>query len=1003
MRRALPLSIAVLFAACGSEPLPGPADAALTADDARAVDAAAPDAAAADAAAPDADPIDTGPPDLGVLDAGSTFHEASCTSGCPDSCGAGLCVRANNVEFCVDRCDTDRDGCLAGFSCVDITSMMQTVSVCVPPAAVCSQLGVGFGTDCFGDTSLCMTGRTNCQGDRLGLGTGTCTDGCFADLDCPEGYSCLPGDDGNPVCIPRWGTGAERCGQESLPGETACSWDGDCTENWWCVGAAPGRTGVCGVDVLLPDTCGADQTIRVDEDGTQRCVPSRCACRGAIPLPAGTRDLLGEALDGVGLDRCTAIQRVAELVNTTPDVLGDPYRFSAVTPLLGEPWRIPGWANGEAKKLDGVGVTRSAAGRAASIMAAMAPLGDAEATARPLEPVDPMDPLTDAVVRFATEAGGRPDRAAIALDAADVPPALQLAMATIVEGARQGLKARAAAFAGLRAGDIRSIYDYGPAFVTRRADGFGLSPAQASVRTLLSQTIKYGEFARGAVTVLESIDASGIAAFADRTATATVATSTATFLFAVDTPAGRIAIGGPESGIYDERVPGFGGAWAVLVDLGGSDTYRIAAGGNVAVTNPVSVLVDLGGRDRYGYVEVPSPLDGPRLVSDAGGRYEPVDAMDGGPVSLSEVPRQGGARAGVATVVDLGGDDDRYLSLRLSQGAAAFGAGVLVDDGGDDEYRAEIMAQGAAAFGFALQLDLGGRDVRSAYEFAQGFAFARGIGVAIDVAGDDRWEMDVGDPALGGDPMYPSAQRPLTSNASLGQGFAFGRRADFSDRAFMSGGIGVLIDGAGDDVYRACVFAQGGGFWFGTGILADRGGADRYDGLWYVTGAGAHYAIGVLLEGGGDDVYGRDITPINVTLGGGHDWSSAFLVDESGNDDYRGSRITLGSGNANGIGWLIDNGGDDHYDANSPTYALGAAGLLDMDLRVAGSSRRKVDTIGVFIDAGGRDDYRAMTMPLVDAADDHAWTRAQSAEPEIAATERGTGLDGTGDSTIHAR
>lgn len=999
------LALFLALAACGGDDPAGPDAGAI---DARPLDTGAPDAESPDGAeAPDAEPDaglpDSGPPDIGSLDAGGAFHAASCVDGCPD-CGDGLCVSSGGEQFCVDRCDSDPDGCVSGFTCLDIGAAGTPTLVCVPPAS-CEQPGVGWGTGCSEGTESCLVDRQRCQGDRAAIGI--CTDSCETDATCPPGWACTPGDEGDAVCVPRYATGAQRCAQESMESEPPCTWDGDCAAGWACVGYATGRSGVCAAPARPDETCEAGFVLRRDPAGALRCLPQRCGCRGVPALAPGVRDLLGEALASVGLDRCSAIHRVEELVANTPDVLGDPYRFAALAPLLGEPWRIPGWAHTELGRIEAPldVLAHGPSARAAEVMEALAALGETPTSPAPLEPVDPLSPLVDAVARFVTEAGGQPDRAALEADAADVAPAVQLAVATVVEGARQALIARRAAFAATGAANIAQLYDYGPAFVIRRRDGLGLAPANPRTQTLLTEGVDYGAFATGAAAVLRAVDTADLSALAltPPAGTATVATSTAVLLFSQQTPAGRIAIGGGDSGLYDPRLPGFDGAWAVLVDLGGHDTYRIAAGGNASVANPVSVLIDLGGRDRYGYVEVPSPLDGARLVSDAGGRYRPTGATDGGPVSLSESPRQGGARAGIAAVIDLGTDDDVYTALRLAQGAAVFGAGVLLDEGGDDIYRGEVMVQGAAAFGYALFLDLAGNDAHDAYQFAQGFSFARAAAAAIDGGGDDRWLMDLGDPAQGGDPLYPSAQRPTNSNASLGQGFSFGRRADFSDGAHMSGGVAILLDRAGDDTYRGSVFAQGGGFWFGAGILADRGGRDTYDGLWYQGGTAAHYAIGLLLDGGGDDRYGRSITPVNVTLGGGHDWSAAFLIDEAGDDDYLGSRITLGSGNANGFGFLVDNAGDDAYETLAPTYGTGAAGLRDEALRAPGSPRRKVDTVGVFIDARGTDTYRAAMAVSMDAADDRTWRHSESPEPEIRAMERGAGLDGVGESSLHAR
>lgn len=991
------IGVLLALAACGGEdPCDGEAcaDAAVAAD---ARDDAASGDGPADAGFPDADPIDTGPPDLGVADAGTAFRETSCAD-CAGGCG--LCVSTQEQSFCVDECASDLDGCLAGFSCVDIDrDMNQELFVCVPPGAICDQFGITFGTPCSGGTGLCAFDRTACQGDVMGMGY--CTDACLDDRNCPAPYRCAPGDDGASVCLARFASDAERCAREGLEEERPCLWDPDC-EGAVCVHAGPGQPGVCAPEAE-EGSCAAGTTLRRHE-AREVCVPERCACRGEH-VAEGVRDLLAEALAAAGHTRCTALYEIRELIANPPDILHDPYRLSFFDPVLTEPWKAPGWARSAVGTLDDAALAdRSVAYRAARVIEAQAILAERPAVRHAPEAIDPVAPLADAVARFVTAAGGAPDRAAIEADAADVPLDLQLAVATVVEGARQALLARRAAFAMVPAATVQQLYDYGPAFVVPRADGFGLSPANANIERLFNRDLRYGELFGGTADLLDAIDLAGLERFAVPAGTATVATSSASFVFSHDTPAGRIAIGGGENGIYDERATGFEGAWAVLIDLGGHDDYRIAAGGNVSAANGVSVVIDLGGDDRYGYVEVPHALDlPPRLPSDAGGRFTPLRPDQGTPISLSEVPRQGSGRAGIGVLVDLGAGSDHYQSLRMAQGSGIFGAGVLADDGGDDTYLAEVMAQGAAAFGIGLLLDLGGSDLRSAYQFAQGFAYARAVGVAYDVAGDDRWLLDAGDPMFGGDPLYPSAQRPTNSNASLGQGFGFGRRADFSDRAFMSGGIGVLVDAEGRDEYEGSVFAQGGGFWFGTGILADHRGADHYDGMWYAMASGAHYALGFLLDGDGSDTYGGRLPRVNVTLAGGHDFSAAFLIDEAGDDTYNGSRITLGSGNASGTGVFADNGGDDRYSVLS-AFSLGAAGLLDAELARAGSTRRKIDTLGVFIDASGTDAYEQVGMAPVDARDDAVWLRSQSADPAVQATERGTAIDASeGDSTLHAR
>jgi len=954
------------------------------------------------AVAVDTGPPDTGiPPDAGVFpDAGHAFNQSACLD-CDSGCAGGTCIRTGAGEsFCADSCDADLDGCLAGYTCFDLMPNR----VCVPPRGTCMSNPKSFGTPCLGDTSLCFAERGACQGDLHAVGY--CTDPCFG-AGCPAGFECAAGDDGDSVCRATFAAGAERCGQESDPAETPCVTDADCS-GALCVGAIPGRPGVCGSSCDAATACAAGQVCKRHGDGAA-CVPERCACRGGgLPLDAapGTRDLLQDVLTEARLDRCSALFSVHDWAAVAPEIAHDPYRLGFFDAVHNEPLKAPAWGRAFVGELDDAAATTGApTAKAARLVEALATLADRPASGSPVGAIDMADPLATAVAELISAAGGAPDAAALRADAADIPLPLQRAMATVVDGIRRAHLARNQAFAGIGAQQVIDLFRFGPAFLLRNEGNLGINPTGRGIPELLNEGIGYGQLYSGGVDVLDAIAMAELDRFAVApTGTGTVATATATLMFDQMTPIGRVAIGDGGSGIYDERRAGFDGAWALLVDLGGHDTYRVDAGGNASSTNTVSVLIDLGGRDRYGYVEVPHPLDGDRLPADADGRLTPPMDADTGPISFSDQARQGSGRAGVGVLLDLGGDDDRYTSLRMSQGSGIFGVGVLVDDGGDDRYEAEAMSQGAGSFGIGVLLDLAGNDERRAYQASQGFAFARAAGLLYDTSGDDRYLMDVGDPMHGGDPLYPAAQRANTSNATLGQGFAFGRRDDRSG-GYMSGGVGLLVDADGNDLYEGSIFAQGGGFWFGTGILADERGNDSYDGLWYAMGAGAHFAMGLLLEGGGDDVYGARLPPINVTIAGGHDFSTAAVIDEGGDDRYNGSRITLGSGNVNGIGLFVDNAGDDVYTAKS-LYGIGAAGLLEQGSSEPGAPRRRVATTGLFIDASGTDTYADTETPSMISADDTTWGRPQTdaaMDPSRRANERAAGVDGDGDSTIHVR
>jgi hypothetical protein len=147
---------------------------------------------------------------------------------------------------------------------------------------------------------------------------------------------------------------------------------------------------------------------------------------------------------------------------------------------------------------------------------------------------------------------------------------------------------------------VAALYDYGPSFVAARSAMFeGLSPTVRGNRRMFNEWFYYGEMYGAAVDLLDAIAAAELARF-QLAPTSSVATSSAAMLFAADTPVGRIAIGDGESGIYDSSEEPFAGAWALLVDLGGNDSYRVPVAGNVSLANSVSVLIDLATQGEHG-------------------------------------------------------------------------------------------------------------------------------------------------------------------------------------------------------------------------------------------------------------------------------------------------------------------------------------------------------------------------------------------------------------------
>jgi hypothetical protein len=125
-------------------------------------------------------------------------------------------------------------------------------------------------------------------------------------------------------------------------------------------------------------------------------------------------------------------------------------------------------------------------------------------------------------------------------------------------------------------------------------------------------------------------------------------------------------------------------------------------------------------------------------------------------------------------------------------------------------------------------------------------ARSKGFGLLLDALGDDTYTAH---------PMPIEFPSPQTAerNVSMAQGAGYGRRADYSDGRSWAGGVGVLIDVQGNDRYLCGVFGQGVGYWGGIGMLIDLQGDDGREGAWYVQGAAAHFAIGYLEDRLGND------------------------------------------------------------------------------------------------------------------------------------------------------
>ncbi len=353
-------------------------------------------------------------------------------------------------------------------------------------------------------------------------------------------------------------------------------------------------------------------------------------------------------------------------------------------------------------------------------------------------------------------------------------------------------------------------------------------------------------------------------------------------IFHGKTKIGDILIGGTGSSYYY-------GSPALIIDLGGDDVYELEYDSLVCM----QTILDLSGDDIY------------RAKSD----FAIASGFFGGSILIDEE------------------GNDTYIGKNFSLGSGLFGIGVLIDRKGDDKYFGDTYTQGAGGWGLGLLIDLEGTDTYNGALFSQGFGFVAGCGMLIDRSGSDNY-------FAGG--KYKDILRYKDHYLSLSQGFAYGIRP------YMSGGIGLLFDYSGNDIYNADIFGQGSSYWWGWGGLYDKEGNDYYSCFQYAQGCGTHMTLGTLVDAAGDDIYRVN----GVGQGCGHDYSAGILLDKAGNDNYYANGLSQGAGNANGFGILIDQAGDDGYYAKEKSNTRGY-----------GNPRREFGSIGLFLDLKGNDNY----------------------------------------------
>jgi hypothetical protein len=507
-------------------------------------------------------------------------------------------------------------------------------------------------------------------------------------------------------------------------------------------------------------------------------VLATAAVSGSADRP---RDPMDRALAHVGLERSTARFDQDDLA-----VFGhSEFELSFFRALHRDPWKIPSYAEAISKELKSSARTLAPLiGYASRRVDELIRRGLIEnpATAFAKKAAEP-DALASAIISVCAEAGkpiSSEQQAKMKQAATVVPQAIARQAATILYGTIDAYRWRQRAFAtAAKRYDLHKLFKRACTSV----DSDELDPELFD----LIHIVDYKSLYAGAQDLALVIDqvVPELKKFDGQEK----------FAFRWETPLGWVEINGAGNDVYPAGVKRL-----LTIDTGGDDTYA-GGGGTLDPDNPISVLIDLRGNDTY-------------KCDD------------------SAAPSFGAGVFGYGFLIDLAGRDT-YSAVNVSQGSGLFGVGCLLDFEGNDHYTARLYSQGCGQFGIGILSDIAGDDHYEGFSCIQGYGYTKGFGLLLDLAGNDEYVAN--DTKID----FPSPQTPQ-HNTSAAQGCGMGRRADYLDGHSLAGGIGILLDGEGDDKYSAGLFAQGVGFWFGLGMLLDDEGNDHYRGVWYVQGSGAH-------------------------------------------------------------------------------------------------------------------------------------------------------------------
>lgn len=228
--------------------------------------------------------------------------------------------------------------------------------------------------------------------------------------------------------------------------------------------------------------------------------------------------------------------------------------------------------------------------------------------------------------------------------------------------------------------------------------------------------------------------------------------------------------------------------------------------------------------------------------------------------------------------------------LGRGQGAGVVGGfGMFQDQAGEDVYQftlgdgrdgGGVQGFGASGgVGYLLDRGLEEDSYRTSQSLGQGSASGSGLGYLHDAGGTNLFELQprVGCPRMQGDSCAVSLE-PI---AGWGQGYA--EFSGFGALVVDGDGSSLGVPGSsttGDDGEVLGRLVLGGGFWDGAGAVVAPGGSHGYEAYGNATGFG-WLGMGVFVDGGGDDNY----SCAEDSCYGMADRGLGFFVESAGDSD----------------------------------------------------------------------------------------------------------------------